>query len=238
MDPKKLQELKDKGLSGDELEKALQEAGVVSEEDMQKALDELDALTKSESDAAAEDDLDSLLKALEDEESALEALAKSEDDDEDDLDGDSDPGDEEDDEDFGKSLEDDELTEELVKASEAYAALEESIHKSMGDIRTEQALIHKAVLNGLNLQIKTAKAVAQLAKSLEELGASPAGRAQGFLGMGTEQGKQEIKKSRSEIQADLFKAVQEKRVDSRFLSVFAVRGEQALPDFVRKEIGL
>lgn len=232
MKKEQLQQIKDQGLTGEDLEKALQEAGVVSEEDMQKALAELESLEKA--DGVQEEDLDSLLKSLEEEEAAMDELLKSgDDDDDDDEDGDDDG-----DESFGKSLDND-LEEELIKASEAYAQLEETIQKSMGSIQDEVRAVHRAQLSSMNLQIKTAKALAQLTKSMEALSAAPAGRAAGVLGIGDSgDDKGALKKSKSEIQADLIKAVHEKRVDARFLSTFAVRGPDALPDYVKKEIGL
>lgn len=234
---KLIEMLRAKGASDEEIVKALAEDGhseeaiakamatELAEDEMEKALAELDELEKSEDD---EDDLDSLIKALEDEEADLEK-----------SDGEDDEGDDYDEEEGVEKSEDDDVMDELVKASEAYADLEKSIHASMGDIRAEMHALSKAQLIATNLQIKTAKAVAALAKSVQEtIAQTPAGPSRGKLGIGSAQGETEIKKSKADIRADLTKAVEEKRVNAQYLSIFAVRGAEALPDFVKKEIGL
>lgn len=233
-----LKELMGKKLSTEEIVKALTDAGhdqdaiqksletvELGEDEMAKALAELDDLSKAE-----DDDIDDLLKALE----AEEALFKSEDEDE--GEDEEDEEDDEGEEDVDKSL--DEEMDDLIKASQAFNELEESLHKSMGDIHMQLGTLQKSQLAATNLLIKTAKAVAQLAKSMQsESGAAPT-RNRAVLGFGKEAGQEEIAKSRGEIQNDLQKAVSEGRVNASYMSKFAVKGVSALPDHVKKEIGL
>jgi hypothetical protein len=241
---KKLQELMAQGLANEEIikalttdghavediSKALAEQGV-SEEDMQKALTILEDLAKSDDEG---DDLDALIKALEVEEANLQ---KSDDNDADDQGGDDAEGGEEDD-DLEKSLGSGSLElEELIKASEMYAEMTDEVRKSHGDIMTRMNALDRMVLAQSNLLIKSATTLAEMAKSIQAMAGAPAAGARGVLGFGDEK-KDEIVKSRSDIQSALFKACHEGRVDNQFLSVFAVRGADALPANVKKEIGL
>jgi len=223
-------EMKAEGMSEEDIEKALKEQGLDGET-LEKALADLDALTKSDD----EESLDDMIKALEEQDSLL----KSDDGDEDD----EEEGDDEGDDDMDKSMSDDDLHEELVKASEAYAELEDTIHKSMGNLDQRLRTIEKSQMAALNLQIKMAKALAgmteTMTKSIEDAGAGPAAHRPGFLGAGKEPGTTDtLKKSNSEIAEELQNLVQAKKVDVKYLSIFAVKGVNHLPDFVKSELGL
>jgi Rad3-related DNA helicase len=232
---KTAEQMKTEGMSTEDIEKALKEQGLDGET-LEKALAELDALTKSDD----EESLDDMIKALEEHDNLL----KSDDGDADDEGGDSDKEDDEDEEgdDMDKSLSEDDLHEELVKASEAYAELEDTIHKSMGNIDQRLRTIEKSQMAALNLQIKMAKALAgmteTMTKSIEDAGAGPAAHRPGFLGAGKEPGAvvDTLKKSKSEIAEDLQNLVVAKKVDAKFLSIYAVKGYDALPDFVKSEL--
>jgi hypothetical protein len=229
---KTAEEMKAEGMSTEDIEKALKEQGLDGET-LEKALAELDALTKSDD----EESLDDMIKALEEKDSLL----KSDDGDEDDDEGDDAEG--EDDDDMDKSMSEDDLHEELVKASEAYAELEDTIHKSMGNLDQRLRTIEKSQMAALNLQIKMAKALAgmteTMTKSIEDAGAGPAAHRPGFLGAGKEPGTTDtLKKSNSEIAEELQNLVQAKKVDVKYLSIFAVKGPNALPDFIKSELGL
>ena len=229
---KTAEEMKAEGMSTEDIEKALKEQGLDGET-LEKALADLDALTKSDD----EDSLNDMIKALEEQDSLL----KSDDGDEDDDEGDDAEG--EDDDDMDKSMSEDDLHEELVKASEAYAELEDTIHKSMGNLDQRLRTIEKSQMAALNLQIKMAKALAgmteTMTKSIEEAGAGPAAHRPGFLGIGKEPGTTEtLKKSNSEIAEELQNLVVAGKVDVKYLSIFAVKGASHLPDFVKSELGL
>ena len=234
---KTAEEMKTEGMSTEDIEKALKEQGLDGET-LEKALAVLDDLTKSDN----EESLDDMIKALEEQDNLL----KSDDGDADDEGGDSDKEDddgEEEDDDMDKSLSEDDLHEELVKASEAYAELEDTIHKSMGNLDQRLRTIEKSQMAALNLQIKMAKALAgmteTMTKSIEDAGAGPAAHRPGFLGAGKEPGTTDtLKKSNSEIAGELQDLVQAGKVDVKYLSIFAVKGPNALPDFIKSELGL
>lgn len=235
---KTVEEMQAAGMSQEDIEKALKEQGL-TDGDLAKALEDLEALTKSEG-----EDIDALIKAIEEQEAAL---AKSDDDDDDDKCCGDDEGDGEDEDDEGddakKSINDNLEMQELVKASEAYAQLEESVHKSMGNLELRILSLQKSQLATMNLLIKTAKAIADMQegmqKSIDDAAAArPVPHNPGFLGKGKEGGGESLKKSKSEVHGLLLKAAQEGRVDAKYLSVLAVRGVEALPEFVAKELGL
>lgn len=218
-------------------------------EALEKAMQELDDVEKSIQ-GEEESELDALTKALEEEigedlsksdDAADEDLAKS-DDEEDDEKG------EENDDDMDKSDMSD-FDDELVKASEAYADLTKSVQDGIGGVLDELDAMKKSMAALMNLNIKQAKVIAELVKSRKDdvaaitdmaksIGAAPMAPGKAVFGVGGAQ-EQKIEKSASEITMDLTKAVQDGRVEARFLSIYGTHKDvDRLPESVRKEIGL
>lgn len=205
-----------------------------TQDPMKQALDELDELEKSFDDGT---ELDELLKALDEE---VEDLEKSSGDDGGD-DGDGEGGDDEGDggDPIDKS-EDEDFTEELIKASQAYADLEKSVTEGIESVNSEVSCLQKSVESLLALSVKQAKVIGSLVKSVQEIGAQPVGASKTQLGVGSQQddGK-EMTKSVSEISDLLLKAVQEDKVDARYLSIFGTyKTPDVLPAEVKEAIGL
>lgn len=205
-----------------------------TQDPMKQALDELDELEKSFDDGT---ELDELLKALDEE---VEDLEKSSGDDGGD-DGDGEGGDDEGDggDPIDKS-EDEDFTEELIKASQAYADLEKSVTEGIESVNSEVSCLQKSVESLLALSVKQAKVIGSLVKSVQEIGAQPVGASKTQLGVGSQQddGK-EMTKSVSEISDMLLKAVQEDKVDARYLSIFGTyKTPDVLPAEVKEAIGL
>jgi Mg2+ and Co2+ transporter CorA len=217
-------------------------------EALEKAMQELDDVEKSIQ-GEEESELDALTKALEEEigedlsksdDAADEDLAKSEDEEEDEKD--------EDDDDMDKSDMSD-FDDELVKASEGYADLTKSVEEGIGGVLDELDAMKKSMAALMNLNIKQAKVIAELVKSRKDdvaaitdmaksIGAAPMAPGKAVFGVGGAQ-EQKIEKSASEITMDLTKAVQDGRVEARFLSIYGTHKDvDRLPESVRKEIGL
>lgn len=215
-------------------------------EALEKAMQELDDVEKSIQ-GEEESELDALTKALEEEigedlsksdDAADEDLAKSEDEEED----------EKGEEDMDKSDMSD-FDDELVKASEAYADLTKSVQDGIGGVLDELDAMKKSMAALMNLNIKQAKVIAELVKSRKDdvaaitdmaksIGAAPMAPGKAVFGVGGAQ-EQKIEKSASEITMDLTKAVQDGRVEARFLSIYGTHKDvDRLPESVRKEIGL
>lgn len=211
------------------------------QEEYDKAMDELNEIEKSVH-AGEESELDALTKSLEEE--FGEDLSKAEDEEGEDETKGTDEGV---DDDLGKS-DDTSFDDELVKASEAYADLEKSVVRGFGVIADQIDTLSKSLAANMNLNIKMAKVIAELSKSRKEdvealteisksIGATPVAPGKAVLGLGGNQDP--IKKSVSEITMDLTKAVQDGRVEARFLSIYGTHKDaDRLPESVRKEIGL
>jgi hypothetical protein len=219
-----------------------------------KAMEMLDKLGKSNK---PEDELAALAKSLE-KELGGDPLVKSEGEKEPDGDEDDDgkePTDDKDDKGatpMAKSqVEQDD--EALVLASEAYGALQKSVMEGTEATLGEMETIKKSLGALLNLSIKLAGVVGQLhedrhenmermAKSLETLAASPMIPNSARIGTGAvdqdlETG--ELKKSNSEVQDLLMKAISEKKVDPYHLSAFGTHKDiNRLPAEVREIIGV
>ena len=196
----------------------------MSQEAYDKAMEELDQLAKSQEEKPEElETIDDLTKALEEE--LGEDLAKSEEDDE-----------EEDDEGEEPEVEksqDEDYDDELVKASEAYASLEKSVVEGIGEIGGGMETMSKSIAALMNLNIKQAKVIAgqakqneelvksiqELVKSVQELGGQPVAPNKAVLGVGGHD-ETPIAKSTSDVRELLIKAVFDKKVDSRWLSLF------------------
>lgn len=139
--------------------------------------------------------------------------------------------------------------EELVKASDAFASLEKSVNDIREGVAGELDSLKKSLAALLNLNIKQAKVIASLAKSRQEdtdlmvksmtaLGGKPL-QPGTSLGIGAAVVIEELTKSVSEVSDLLLKAIQEKKIDSRYLSIFGTHKDVArLPDDVKKIIGL
>jgi Mg2+ and Co2+ transporter CorA len=215
----------------------------MSKEAYDKAMEELDQLAKSQDEQ--KDDLetiDDLTKALEEE--LGEDLAKSEDDDE--------SAGDDDDDDVEKS-DDATYDDELVKASEAYASLEKSVMEGMGELGGELDTMRKSMAALMNLTIKQAKVIAgqakandqlvksveDLAKSVQALGAQPVGASKTVLGVGSVADEEPVKKSHSEIQDALIKAIDEGKIAAQCLSIYGTYKDiNKLPKEARTAIGM
>jgi len=220
-----------------------------NQEAYDKAMAELDDIQKSD-DAIKEDELDALTKSLEEE--LAEDLSKSDkpnpfekkDDDED-----GDDSDDDDDDEAKKSMSDD-FDDELIKASEAYADLTKSVEEGIGGIYSELDSMKKSMAALMNLNIKQAKVIAELAKSRKEdtdsiaksiqaMGATPTAPGKAVLGIGASDAPAELKKSVAEITELLVKAANEGKIDTRYLSIFGTyKTVDTLPDSVKQTIGI
>ena len=243
--------------------------------DYEKSMADLDILEKSQKEGAElspEQELDVLLKSLE-AEIGEDPLKKSGDDGKDPDDGTGgDPEPMEDDEleksirlaaeaeadALRKAQELDPDYEELVKASECYIAMTDSIQKSHGDIQEQLGTMCKSMTALMNLNIKMAGVITAqsgeltalkksreedldtLQKSLQTLGAKPVMPNKAVLGIGEQVRHEEtMQKSVSEVQELLLKSIHEKKVDSRWLGIYGTYKKlDCLPEEVRKVIGV
>ncbi len=242
------------------------------------AMLELDTLSKSKEEPL--DELGALTKALE-AEIAGDALKKSGDGDADNeggpSDGDEDNEDDEKDKDaepemeksirlaaeaeaLRKSQEADEDYEEMVKASEAYSALEGTIQKSHGTIAEQLGALSKGLAAVMDLNVKIASVVASqsaeltamkksrveeldtLQKSMATLGAKPVMPNTAVLGIGTATKattEEPMTKSVSEINELLLNGYNEGKVDVRYIGIYGTHKTlDCLPEAVRKTIGV
>lgn len=220
----------------------------MSQEAYDKAMEELDQIAKSQQDETHEEleTIDDLTKSLEEE--LGEDLTKSEDEE---KDGE---GEDDDDEDDCNKSESGEYDDELVKASEAYASLEKSVMEGMGELGGELDTMRKSLAALMNLNIKQAKVIAgqtrqtedllksvqDLVKSVESFGAQPVGVSSTKLGVGSAAGPEEpVKKSHSEIQEALIKAIDEGKIAAHCLSIYGTYKDiNRLPQDARKAIGM
>lgn len=213
----------------------------MSQEAYDKAMEELETLEKSLEEKDGNEDIDALTKALEEEIS--EDLQKSDDGDADDAPGEEEA--EDDDEDDTKKSQDDGYADELVKASEAYADLEKSVKEFAGDVTDDINSLRKSIAAQMNLMIKIAKVLAPtsqkidaLSKSLDEVKRQPMVPNKAQLGIGTSI-SEPMSKSVAEVTDLLVKAVQEQKVDARWLGVFGTyKDANRLPEDVKTAIGL
>ena len=221
-----------------------------SEEDLKKAMDTLreaeDALGGG--DPGAPSEVDALKKAVEESEAAMGSLFKS--------DGtlagdgvtagagaaDDDLGE------LGKSelegleLGESELHAEMVKASDEFADLRKSVETGTAGIDAKLDAMQKSLALIAKVVFKSASVVGALTKSVQDVsaqaGKQPVGASKTHLGTKKPEHDQLMEKSRTEIQADLKKAVDDGTVKPYFLSAFASKGVAGLPDDVKKVIGL
>ena len=243
----------------------------------EKAVADLDVLEKSQKEGTEltpDQELDVLLKSLEAE--IGDPLKKSEDDvkdpddDKDDKGADPDPMD---DDELEKSirlaaeaealrkaqdLDLDPDYDELVKASECYIAMTESIQKSHGDIKEQLGTMCKSMTALMNLNVKMAGVITMqsgeltalkksreedldtLQKSLATLGAKPVMPNKAVLGIGEREKHEEaMQKSVPEVKELLLKSIHAGKVDSRWLSIFDTYKDVAkLSAEVRETIGV
>ena len=204
---------------------------------LEKAMAELDELEKSQDD---DDGIDEIIKALEEE---IGDLNKSEDkedgDGESDEDGEDGEDEDEDGEPVNKSEDNEEFTEELIKASEAYASLEKSVSEGIGEVNTEVSELKKSMSSLLALNVKQAKVLGSLFKAMKEMGAAPVGRSRTELGLGGSRSKEAMEKSVPEISELLLKAVQENKIDAHYLSIYGTyKTTDVLPNEVKTAIGI
>jgi hypothetical protein len=224
-----------------------QVGNTASDEDLKKAMDTLreaeTALGGGEPVVPTE--VDALKKAVEESEAAMGSLFKSGDESGDEG---GDGGGDDDLEGLSKSelegleLGDEELHAEMVKASEEFADLRKSVEAGTAGVDAKL----DTLLSGMKLLstvvFKQASVVGHLTKSVQDVsaqaGKQPVGASKTQLGADkTDQGEQMVK-SRTEIQADLKKAIDDGTVKPYFLSAFASKGVLGLPDDVKKIIGL
>ncbi len=227
----------------------------VAQDELFKALETLDDLNKSVTDEKKDETgAEDLLKSAEAAAAGLEALAKS-----DDVDGKDGKGEEEgegkkkeeeekkaeeekkkkEEEDKVKKSQDDSFNfdEELVKASEEYAALRKSVEESTGNLQGQMAILTKSIQALLSIALKQVPVMVHLSKSVKELGAAPVGASEAKLGLGSKK-EETLEKSTAEIRELLHKAVDDEKVDASWLGKFAARGPAILPEDVRTAIGL
>lgn len=214
----------------------------IAHDALEKAMAELDELEKSQDD----DGIDEMIKALEEEIGDLVKSGDSDEGEDDEGEGEDDEGEGEDDEGEGEDDEDGEpvnkseedFTEELIKASEAYASLEKSVSEGIGEVNTEVSELKKSMSSLLELNIKQAKVLGSLYKAVKEMGAAPIGRSRTELGLGS-RNAENLEKSVPEITELLIKAVQEKKIDAHYLSTYGTyKTLDVLPDEVKTAIGI
>ncbi len=234
--------------SPEELEQEqLEQIAKSNSENLDKAMDELDQIAKAQGEE--KDELDELTKALEEElGDDLSKGHKEPDGDEDDK-GKEPVGQDENDEDLDKS-QDDGFDEELVKASEAFASLEKSVRDMTEGLSGEVGSLKKSMAALLNLNIKQAKVIASLAKSrdedgeriaksLEALAGAPMAPNKAVIGTGSSVETETLKKSHSEIQEALQKAISEGKVAAGWLSNWGTHKDvNRFPEDVKTAIGL
>ena len=215
-----------------------------SDEDLKKAMDTLreaeTALGGGKPEAPSE--VDALKKAVEESEAAMGSLFKSEGTPAvavaavDNL------------EELGKSelegleLGEDELHAEMVKASEEFADLRKSVETGTAGIDAKLDTLLKGMTLLSTVVFKQASVVGTLTKSVQDVaaqaGKQPIGASKTQLGAKELDKGGQMKKSRTEVQADLKKAVDDGTVKPYFLSAFASKGVAGLPADVMKIIGL
>jgi hypothetical protein len=134
------------------------------------------------------------------------------------------------------------LHEEMVKASEEFADLRKSVEVGTAgtDAKLDTLLKGMALLS--TVVFKQAAVVGTLTKSVQDVSAAagkkPVGASKTQLGTKILDKGAPMEKSRTEIQADLKKAIDEGTVKPYFLSAFASKGVDGLPDDVKTIIGL
>lgn len=221
-----------------------------------EAMAEFEALTKSAEDAKTPEELQKALDEIKAVTAKMEeALAKSDDKDADDK-GKKKGDDDEDEEELARSLGfedaeamhkalgdvDEDDARSLVKASEAF----ESMAKSITDYQAAADERFDALQKSVDLMLKGFSALAKaqtegigaLTKSLGNLGAAPVGRSDAKLGLGKKDDGGELKKSRGEIQMDLEDLQAKGELPPGMLAKFGNYGVSALTDEIRQKIGL
>ena len=230
----------------------------------QTEVDELDELTKSlEAELAG----DPLLKSHAEPDADNKGGKSDGDKDNEEEDEGAEPDDEEMEKSLREAAEAEELRksqeaeeyEEYVHAAECYEALEKSVKDSHTSIADQLGTISKGMASIMNLNIKMAGVISaqstelanlkksreedadSLQKSLASFGAKPVMPNTAVLGVGRvhEEKETPMAKSKSEVSELLFKAVSDKKVDSKYLSIFSVYGTaECLGEDVRKIIGI
>lgn len=218
----------------------LEQAGKVAQ---QEEVSELDALTKS-----LEDELGESLSKSDD--PAAGEMSKSHSEPDGDEEGKDTDGDGDGKEGEMEKSEGSDFDDELIKASEAYDELTKSVEGGIGAVLTELDTMKKSMAALMNLNIKQAMVIAELVKSrkddvaamaemVKSVGATPVAPGKAVFGLGGAEEVGKIEKSHGEIVMELTKAVQEKRVEARFLGWYGTHKDASrLPDNVKKEIGL
>lgn len=217
-----------------------------SQEDLIKALDVLDDLAKSMAEEKKEDGVDDLAKAVKE---AEESLKKSDDGDDDDKDPkcekcggrckggkcekcgtkcEDESGKKS--EEMGKSEEltfEDMLLKSSEQATEAFESLSKSVNEKFGDLEGKVSSLVKSTESLLALNIRQAKVIAGLTKSLGKMGGQAVAVGDAKLGIGA--GNEEpMAKSRAEIQDLLEKSISEEKIGLDALSRFGSHGIKGL----------
>lgn len=221
--------------------------------DLKRMTEHLETLAKAK---GSEADADTLAKALTDATAALtDVLEKSKDADEDDPEGEPDPDpDEEPEEDpeeergeIRKALDqmfDPEVSEELVKSSEAFEALDlhnearhDETQREIEDLKKSldvQGRFLAAVFPVLLKKLDAFEETANLVKAL------PAAPAASRLGVGAAPAGEKPALSKALVADLLTKSIQDKKVDesnAAYLSLLTTRGADALPESLLRDIG-
>ena len=130
----------------------------------------------------------------------------------------------------------------MVKASEEFADLRKSVEAGTASTDAKLDAMQKSIALIAKVVFKSASVVGTLTKSVQDVSATagkqPVGASKTQLGTDNTNQGQLMEKSRTEIQADLKKAVDDGTVKPYFLSAFASKGVAGLPDDVKKIIGL
>lgn len=227
-----------------------------SQEDLIKALDVLDDLAKSMAEEKKEDGVEDLAKAVKE---AEESLKKSDDGDDDDKDpkcekcggkckggkcekcgakceDESDKKPEEMDKSEELSFEE-MLLKSSEQATEAFNTLSKSVNDKFGDLEGKIESLAKSTESLLALNIRQAKVIAGLTKSLGKMGGQPAGIGDAKIGIGS--GKEEpMTKSRAEVQDLLEKSISEEKIGLDALSRFGSHGIKGLNADELQTLGL
>lgn len=208
----------------------------------------LDSLIKAMDEGETDDGAEALEKAREELEEAKAgfdaylAKAKKEEGEDDDK-GEDEKEDDGEDDDLQKAISaalgddlDPETTAELIKASDAYEALEGSVESLTKSLENGMERMDKSLDSQTNLLVALAKAVGGISRRLEAIEATPVAGPKSRLAGETHEESEPIQKSRTECQELLTKAVTDGKVDPRWLSVFGARGMTALEGQIPLEV--
>lgn len=143
----------------------------------------------------------------------------------------------------GEEMTDAEIHEEMVKASEEFIDLRKSVEAGTEGIEAKIDKLQKSISLLSTVVFKQAAVVGKLTKSVQDTAADaakkPVGQSKTVLGKGADAGAEEpMEKSRTEIQAELKKAVEDETIKADALSRFSIRGSAGLTAQEKKIIGL